>query len=85
MTDRPTVPEMAEWVREFYRMPGNEVGGSLHIVLDDKNLADHHVASCIEFARERGDAEGERLAETLARMSVTQRRKLANLPGKYAF
>ncbi len=58
---------------------GNGVGGSLHIVLDDGNTEDNHVKWCIEYAKDRADAAGVELGETLLRMSRTQRRKLAGL------
>jgi hypothetical protein len=35
---RPTVREVRELVREWYARPGNEVGGALHVVLDDGNF-----------------------------------------------
>lgn len=36
--------EMMTAIRErFYSKPGNEVGGILHIVLDDDNLQTHHI------------------------------------------
>ena len=73
---KPTVPPVAEWVREYRQKPGNALGGSLHIIVDDGNLADNDVEFCRGWARECGDVEGERLAEALLRMSVTQRRKI---------
>jgi hypothetical protein len=72
---RPTVPMVVPWVREWYKH--EPVGGVLHIVLDDLNVEDKHVQWCVEHAREEGDVEGERLAQTLAYMTVTQRRKVA--------
>jgi hypothetical protein len=74
---RPTVPDVAPLVRAYYAKPGNDMGGSLHIVLEDENVADHHVAACIQFARERGDEDGMWLARVLLTMSRTQRLRLA--------
>ena len=63
-------------VREYYALPGNLCGGSLHVVLDDGNINDDDVAFGLESAMKRGDVPGERLAEVLARMTMTQRRKV---------
>jgi hypothetical protein len=72
---KPTIPEVIEGFRAYH---ARELAwGSLHVVLDDGNVADADVAFCAELARERGDAEGAELAELLARMSKTQRARLA--------
>jgi hypothetical protein len=71
------VPDVLPLVREYYAMPGNGAGGSLHIVLDDLNLDDDSVAWSVKRARERGDGYGERLGIILLAMSRTQRLKLA--------
>jgi hypothetical protein len=78
--ERPTIPGVLPAVRAYYAKPGNEAGGSQHIVLDDGNTADDNVRFCIEYARERGDEDGVKLAETLLRMSRAQRKKLALMP-----
>lgn len=75
---KPTVPEVAPLVREYYDMPGNGVGGSLHIVLDDQNVDDRHVDMCIGRARECGDDAGRWLGTLLYCMSKTQRLKLSD-------
>jgi hypothetical protein len=79
---KPTIPEVLPLVRAYIAQPNNAVSGSLHAVLDDGNTQDGHVQHCIEYARERGDEEGARLAELLLRMSRTQRGKLASLAFK---
>lgn len=38
-----TVPDVLERFQMYHREPGNSCWGSLHIVLDDGNLKDHHV------------------------------------------
>jgi hypothetical protein len=76
---KPSIPEVIEDFRAYFAEPGNGAWGSLHIVLDDGNVADHSVAFCVEWSKERGDAEGERLANILLRMSQTQRRKIAGI------
>ncbi len=79
MKTKPTVPEVLPMMYAYRDTEGNGVGGSLHIVLDDGNTEDDHVKWCIEYAKERGDAAGVELGETLLRMSRTQRGKLAGL------
>jgi hypothetical protein len=74
--EKPTVDRVGPLVREFYGLPGNGVGGSLHIVLDDGNVEDGSVRFCRDYALEHGDAIGYALANVLLRMSKTQRHKL---------
>lgn len=76
---KPTIPEVLPLVVAYCAKPENSVGGSLHIVLEDGNVADSHVAFCREWAADRGDDDGVRLAELLLLMSKTQRSKLARL------
>lgn len=71
---RPTVSDVLPLVEAYY--VDHPTGGSLHIVLDDGNLADRHVEFCRDFARERGDARGVRIATALLRMTRTQRRRI---------
>lgn len=79
MPDKPTVPDVVPMVRAYQRKDGNYVGGHLHIVLDDGNVDDHSVEYCLAAAREAGDTDGVALAETLLRMSRTQRLKLSDM------
>lgn len=67
----------------YYSMPENGVWGSMHIVLDDRNLENHSVDFCIKLAKERGDKEGHELALILRRLSKTQRGKIAKECGYY--
>lgn len=83
MNSKPTIPEVLPLIQDYYAKPENGVGGSLHIVLEDCNVSDDDVESCIKWAINEGDEEGERLARILLRMSKTQRRKLAH-SNKYA-
>lgn len=78
-TRKPTIPEVLPLLREYVATPGNGVGGSLHIVLADGNVADHHVRFCLEQAKAKGDSKGVELAELLLRMSKTQRIRLGDL------
>lgn len=74
---KPTIPEVLPRFEAYYAM--HPSWGSLHIVLEDGNVEDGHVISCIKWAEERGDIEGKALAEILLTMSKTQRGKLANV------
>lgn len=71
-----TVPQLIEECKKYYSLPGNSVGGSLHIVLDDENIQDEHIEYCIKYAEECGDAEGVRLGKLLLKASMTQRKQL---------
>lgn len=73
---KPTVPEVMPLIEAYYAKSGNGVGGSLHIVLEDGNVEDHHVRWCLECAEKHGDTDGVELAKLLLAMSKTQRLKL---------
>lgn len=55
----------------------SSVGCCLHIVLDDHNVEDDSVAFCADEAAESGHADCREMAALMARMSRTQRLKLA--------
>lgn len=76
-----TVPEVIERFREYHL--DHPAWGSLHIVLDDFNVHDHHVQHCVEYAEEQGDLEGKALALILLQMSKSQRLKLSRLGEKH--
>lgn len=76
---RPTLtPEIYERFRR-YRENDHWGWGSLHIVLEDQNLADKHVRSCIEGAEANGDEEGAALARLLLTLTKTQRGRIGDL------
>ena len=77
--DKPTIPEVLPLIRQFARTPGNEVGGVLHIVLDESNVHDDHVRYCLDLAEAEGDTLGAEVSRTLLRMSKTQRGRLAGM------
>lgn len=77
LDQKPTVPEVLPLALAYHAQ--HPVWGSLHIVLEDGNVADKHVLGCAETAAERDDAEGLRLARLLLRMSKTQRSRLRRL------
>ena len=74
--DKPTIPEIMPLIKEYYALPGNNVGGNLHIVLEDDNVRDCDIEFCLTKCNERLDVKGVRLCELLLRMSKTQRHKL---------
>lgn len=76
---KPTIPEVEPLVRSYYSKPGNSVGGTLHIVLDDCNIKDSNVRWCLEECSRIGDEDGKRISELMLRMSRRQRLRLANL------
>ncbi|HHC7101287.1 TPA: hypothetical protein ACN38J_003568 [Vibrio parahaemolyticus] len=51
---------------------------NLHMVINNKNIKDEHINFCLEQARKCGDEQGVILAETLLKMSKTQRLKLVS-------
>lgn len=77
--ERPTIAQVLPLLRAYYAMPGNGVGGSLHLVLEDPNYEDHHVLACYETAMMHDDSAGALLALVLLAMSKTQRRKLGGM------
>lgn len=70
--DRPQITiELVERFAAYFRE--NPAWGSLHVVLDDKNLKDVDVDYCIEYAIQKGDREGEQLGIILRQMTKSQR------------
>jgi|LakMenEpi03Aug12_release.lakeMendotaPanAssembly.Ray.scaffolds.fasta_scaffold2971353_1 hypothetical protein len=65
-------------ITRYYLRDGNSVGGSLHIVTDDRNHEDKHVRFCEQYALEHGDWTGARIARLILRMSRSQRRRWAS-------
>lgn len=76
---RPSFAVMAPIVRQFYSLPGNGVGGLLHIVLDDGNIEDHHIGWCGEQAVKAGDELAYAIAVLLMRCSKRTRERLAEM------
>lgn len=72
---KTSVTPLLQRIREYRTIPGNEAGGSLHIVTDDGNVKDAHVMYCIDCAVQRGDQEGEAIGRLLLQMTKTQRLK----------
>lgn len=82
---KPTVPEVLPLVHRLYRgddpcVPhhSGNVGGHLHIVLDDGNVERGHVQFCLDEARKDGCVTCIRIAELMIQMSPTQCGKLSD-------
>jgi hypothetical protein len=76
-----TVPAVGELVKQYYAIPGNEAGGSLHVVLDDGNVDTASVQHALEYANKVGDVPGASLARILLEMSKSQRKRLRRYAG----
>jgi hypothetical protein len=74
--DRPTVSDVAPLIDRYWHMPGHEIGGNLHVVLDDGNIDDSSVEGSLETALARGDVEATEILTLLRQMTTTQRRRL---------
>jgi len=74
---KPVIPEVVDRFRAYH--DEHPTWGSLHIVLDDGNVEESHVAFCVSWAIEHDDWEGANLGAVLLRMSKTQRRKLGRV------
>jgi hypothetical protein len=74
---KPTVLDALPLANAIYQT--HAVGCCLHVVLDDGNVQDAHVAFCQDEAQARGHAHCLALAEMLLTMSKTQRLKLGRL------
>jgi hypothetical protein len=71
----------------YLELPGNETGGSLHIVMDDFNYEDEHVRHCVEHAEatfipgagarpdwhKEADPAGAAVARMLLTLSIEER------------
>jgi hypothetical protein len=75
--DKPTIPDILPLLRDYVR--DNPVGGSLHVVLDDGNIENSSIETCLNTAKELNDERAIVLANLLLKMSRTQRKKLCHL------
>lgn len=75
---KPTIQQLIEAVKAYYSIHGNNVGGRLHIVLDDGNINNSDIKWCIDYASSKNDNEAVLLGKMLLGASLTQRRKLIN-------
>ena len=74
-TVRPTI-RLKTLIEQFYEIPENGAGGCLHLVLDDGNVEDRHLAFCQEMAEEAGDKDALAILERLWPLTVDRRRDL---------
>lgn len=74
-----TVPDVLPMLQAYLTRPTTAAGGWLHIYVEDCNLSDGAIAYCEECARQVGDVEAERLAQTIRQMTRTQRMRLREL------
>jgi len=56
-------------IEKYYEQDSCGCGGSLHIVLDDKNISNEDVLFCLKYAEERGDLMGQLICHQLANLS----------------
>lgn len=75
----PKHPPVSQEVKDRFAIyhSKNPAWGHLHIVLDDCNVRDCHVADCQKQAARFGDREAFELCDELLKMSKTQRLRLA--------
>lgn len=71
------IPDVIDQIRAYYRLPGNEAGGIVHIVLEDGNIAQKDADWCLEQALDHGDENDIEIARIVAGLSRTQRKKIA--------
>lgn len=79
---KPTVPEVLPLLLAYLNKPGNNCGGSLHIITDDGNTHPGHAEWCLEYARKEGDTDAVAILELMVQMSRTQIRRLCALADK---
>jgi predicted transcriptional regulator len=65
-------------VKNFMAKEGNLTGGTLHMVLSNKNIRDSDIEFCLKAARDKNDTDGIEIAELLIKMSRTQRLKICH-------
>lgn len=78
--NKPTPEFLKLMVAAFYELPGNCVGGKLHIVLDDDNFEDEHVRWCREEAEKAGDVDAMFMADVLLLYTEEEREEILGYP-----
>jgi hypothetical protein len=75
--------DIAPLLRAYYALPdppgyvgAHGLGGAVHIITEDGNIADSNCRWCYEAAMKQGDLAGAALALLILSMSRTQRAKL---------
>lgn len=60
-------------IKQFLSLEGNEVGGNLHIVLDDGNLENEIIAWCMQRCINEQDFLGFSICDNLLRITYKER------------
>lgn len=68
--------EVIELFQAYQDAPGNGAWGSLHIVLDDGNLAKHHIMWCFRECQKHDDTMGMMLCGFMLALSLREKRSL---------
>lgn len=68
--------DVGRLIKDFYTLPGNGAGGSLHIVLDDGNIGVGSIEFCQRYATEHDDQAGYWLATLLLALTDEEREEL---------
>ena len=63
-------------IKQFLSLDGNEVGGNLHIVLDDGNLDDENILFCRNLCIKTHDVLGRLICEGLLQITYKEREKI---------
>ncbi len=63
----------AELVRQLYATEYGAVGGTMHVVTDDWNLEDDHVAFCVKESQNCGGPLEQKVAAAFAAMTEAER------------
>jgi hypothetical protein len=69
----------ASWLERltaYKALPDNDMGGSLHIYIEDGNCQRHDLVYCRQWAIDHGDAVGSELAADLLNLTKGQRHHL---------
>jgi len=70
--------------RNYYQTPGNETGGSLHIILDDGNVEDGNLWFCLSECVNKRDFDGVWICSMLLRWPIKEREELYGRYQEYA-
>jgi hypothetical protein len=83
-SDRPTIPQAVEALRADYKLPKRGLGGCVYIIIENTNYDQASADAMAACARRWGDQWGDgflsqdqEVADMLAAMTATQRRKLS--------
>lgn len=75
------IEPLTDTIRRFFALPGCEVGGPLHVVIEDENVEDSNLSYCLcEILSEAGREYFEGDWDTMAPLAVQIVARLALLP-----